>query len=143
MKSRQRAQGSNSSQDSDNVKVIDEVRSQLGDELALVPGQDPRPLSVLHVGKFYPPHRRGVETHLQHLVSHQSAHMSVEVIVANNRAVTETQVLDGARVRVWPPMGPSLRSLFCPSLPWRLTGHSESIIHLHVPNPWADGPLIS
>ena len=123
--------------DSDNVKVIDAVRSQLGDELALVPGKDPRPLSVLHVGKFYPPHRGGVETHLQHLVSQQSAHMSVEVIVANDRAVTETQVLDGAKITRLATYGTIASQPVCPSLPWRLTGHSESIVHLHVPNPWA------
>ena len=122
---------------SDNVKVIDGVRGHLGDAFALVPGTDPRPLSVLHVGKFYPPHRGGVETHLQHLVSHQTPQMSVEVVVANDRPVTETEVLDGAKITRVATMGNFASQPICPSLPWKLTGRNDVIVHLHVPNPWA------
>jgi glycosyltransferase involved in cell wall biosynthesis len=122
---------------SDNVRVIDGVRGHLGDAFALVLGTDPRPLSVLHVGKFYPPHRGGVETHLRYLVSRQTSQMSVEVVVANDRAVTETELLDGAKITRVATMGSFASQPICPSLPWKLTGRKDVIVHLHVPNPWA------
>jgi glycosyltransferase involved in cell wall biosynthesis len=123
--------------DSATVGVIPDVSSQLGDESALVPGNEVRSLSVLHIGKFYPPHRGGVETHLHHLVAHQSSRMSVEVVVANDRAVTETEILDGAKITRVATLGTVASLPICPSLPWKLAGHKESIVHLHVPNPWA------
>jgi glycosyltransferase involved in cell wall biosynthesis len=102
-------------------------------------GRDSKPErpSVLHIGKFYPPHRGGVENHLQHLVSHQSGHMSVEVVVANDRPVTKTECMDGAQITRVACFGSVASLPICPTLPWKLTGRSESIVHLHVPNPWA------
>lgn len=123
--------------ESDSVKVTEQVRSQLGDEFALVPGTEPRSLSVLHIGKFYPPHRGGVESYLHQLVSRQSSRMSVEVVVANDRAVTETEMLDGAKITRVATFGSVASLPICPTLPWNLSGHHESIVHLHVPNPWA------
>ena len=123
--------------DSDSFEAIHQKKTQLGDELALVPGNDVRLQSVLHIGKFYLPHRGGVETHLHHLVSHQSSRMSVEVVVANERPVTEIEVLDGARITRVACLGTVASLPICPSLPWKLTGRHESIVHLHVPNPWA------
>jgi glycosyltransferase involved in cell wall biosynthesis len=121
----------------DTVEVRQQVSSQLGDESALVTGNQPRQLSVLHIGKFYPPHRGGVETHLHHLVSYQTSRMSVEVVVANDRAATEIEVIDGAKITRVASYGTLASLPICPSLPWKLTGHKESIVHLHVPNPWA------
>ncbi|MGB2667137.1 MAG: hypothetical protein WAK48_24265, partial [Candidatus Acidiferrum sp.] len=103
----------------------------------MVTGNQPRKLSVLHIGKFYPPHRGGVETHLHHLVSYQTSRMSVEVVVANDRAATETEMIDGAKITRVASYGTVASLPICPSLPWKLTGHKESIVHLHVPNPWA------
>jgi glycosyltransferase involved in cell wall biosynthesis len=115
------------------VKTIDQTRSE-----PLFAAGNKRDLpSVLHVGKFYPPHRGGVETHLQHLVSHQSGHMSVEVVVANDRPMTQTELMDGARITRVACLGSVASLPICPTLPWKLTGRSESILHLHVPNPWA------
>jgi glycosyltransferase involved in cell wall biosynthesis len=122
---------------SDNFEVIQQARTQLGDELALVLGNEGRPASVLHIGKFYLPHRGGVETHLHYLVAHQSSRMSVDVVVANERPVTETEIIDGARITRVACYGTLASLPLCPSLPWKLTGRSESIVHLHVPNPWA------
>ena len=121
---------------SDNFEIIRQPRTHVGDELALVPSNEGA-LSILHIGKFYLPHRGGVETHLHHLVSHQSSRMSVEVVVANERPVTETEVLDGARITRVACFGSVASLPICPSLPWKLTRRNESIVHLHVPNPWA------
>ena len=96
-----------------------------------------RPARILHIGKYYPPHVGGIETHLHYLVSHQSPLLPVEVVVANERAVTRTEVMDGAKITRVASFGTWASQPVCPSLPWALAGHSESMVHLHLPNPWA------
>ncbi|MGC1604290.1 MAG: glycosyltransferase [Candidatus Acidiferrum sp.] len=102
------------------------------------------PASVLHIGKYYPPHAGGMETHLRNLVSHQSARMSVEVVVASDRGMTQSEILDGARITRVASLGTVASQPICPTLPWELTGHGECMVHLHLPNPWgAQSYLIS
>jgi glycosyltransferase involved in cell wall biosynthesis len=122
---------------SDSVEVKQREDRLLGNEGALNVGHLDRPLSVLHIGKFYPPHRGGVETYLRHLVCEQVGQMAVEVVVANDRALTETGSVDGARVTRVACFGTIASQPICPSLPWKLIGRDDSIVHLHVPNPWA------
>ena len=108
-----------------------------GDEGALIRGTVRCPTSILHVGKYYSPHVGGMETHLRHLVSHQSSLLPVEVVVANDRPVTEREVVDGAEITRVAFFGTLASQPICPSLPWKLAGHNESLVHLHLPNPWA------
>ena len=103
----------------------------------MISGQATRPLSVLHIGKYYPPHVGGMETHLRQLVCHQTSRMSVAAVVANDEPVTRTEVLDGARITRVACYGTIASQPMCPSLPWNLAGHSESIVHIQLPNPWA------
>jgi len=63
--------------------------------------------------------------------------LPVEVVVANERAVTRTEVMDGARITRVASFGTWASQPVCPSLPWVLAGRSESMVHLHLPNPWA------
>jgi glycosyltransferase involved in cell wall biosynthesis len=121
---------------SDTVEV-NKQSGRPGHHSALMPIDDDHPLSVLHIGKYYPPHRGGVETHLHHLVSHQTSRMAVEVVVANDRGVTETERVDGATVTRVASLGTVASMPICPTLPLKLRGRLESIVHLHVPNPWA------
>jgi glycosyltransferase involved in cell wall biosynthesis len=95
------------------------------------------PASILHIGKGYPPQVGGIETHLRDLVCHQSSLMRVEVVVANDRPLTRTEVLDGARITRVASFGKLASQPLCPSLPWNLTGQRETLVHLHLPNPWA------
>ena len=66
--------------------------------------------------------------------------MSVEVVVANvvanARLATETEILDGARITRVACFGILASQPICPTLPWKLKGRSDSIVHLHLPNPW-------
>ena len=94
-------------------------------------------VSVLHIGKYYPPHPGGIETQLKNLVVHQSSKMPVEVVVANDGVTTRTERLDGAEVTKVACFGKIASLPLCPSLPWNLSGRTASIVHLHVPNPWA------
>jgi glycosyltransferase involved in cell wall biosynthesis len=93
--------------------------------------------SVLHIGKHYPPHVGGIETHVRDLVSHQSADMRVEVVVANDAPVTVTESLDGAKVTRVASLGTLASQPICPSMPWKLMGRNEQIVHMQLPNPWA------
>ena len=42
-------------------------------------------MKVLHVGKFYPPHMGGIETHMQVLCRELQGEVDVEVLVANDK----------------------------------------------------------
>ena len=97
--------------------------------------------SVLHIANYYAPHRGGLETQVRDLVTWQSSRMSVEVVVANvvagARARTVMEVMDGARITRVACLGIVASQPICPTLPWRLKGRSDSIVHLHLPNPQA------
>jgi rhamnosyl/mannosyltransferase len=117
----------------DDVEVI----AGGGEKPLLAQVAETYPTSVLHIGKFYRPHTGGMETHLGHLVSYQSARMAVEVVVANDRPVNKNELLDGARITRVASFGSLASQPICPWLPMKLAGRSESIVHLHLPNPWA------
>jgi glycosyltransferase involved in cell wall biosynthesis len=95
------------------------------------------PSSILHIGKHYPPHRGGIETYLRELVRYQSHLMRVEVVVANKRAATCIEHLDGARISRIASLGTIASQPVCPSLPWALANRDEALVHLHLPNPLA------
>lgn len=96
-----------------------------------------RAASILHIGKHYPPDTGGIEMHLRDLVRYQSSLMRVEVVVANKRATTCIENLDGARISRIASLGTIASQPICPSLPWALANRDESIVHLHLPNPLA------
>jgi glycosyltransferase involved in cell wall biosynthesis len=116
--------------------VVD-LGPETGVDSTLISGNIRRSAGILHIGKYYPPHVGGIETHLQYLVSHQSPLLPVEVVVANDQAVTQTEAVDGAELTRVASFGTFASQPICPSLPWILAGHSESMVHLHLPNPWA------
>jgi len=103
----------------------------------MIYGKGHYPDSILHIGKYYPPHLGGMETHVRDLVSHQSAETRVEVVVAGDAPVTKTEVLDGARVTRVAAFGTLASQPICPSMPWNLSGRDEKIVHMQMPNPWA------
>ena len=55
-------------------------------------------LRVLHVGKFYAPHRGGMETHLQTLCEGLRASVDLTVVVASPDRHTTREVVDGVPV---------------------------------------------
>lgn len=94
-------------------------------------------MRVLHIGKFYPPHRGGIETHLQTLCRGLSHSVDIEVIVANedHRAAVER---DGAvLVHRLPRLCDVGGASICPTLVSAILRTQADIIHLHTPNPLA------
>ncbi len=92
-------------------------------------------MRVLHVGKYYPPHRGGMEAYLRQLAIHQSRTMDVEVIVANNEANTRSECADGVTVTRLARFGVLASMPITPTMPWYLNSRSTDIVHLHTPNP--------
>jgi len=96
-----------------------------------------RPIRVLHVGKFYPPHMGGMETHLRDLASCLSSNMQVEVVVSNDSWRTEHQVVDGVSVRKLATLGVFASAPVSPTMALEIRRTTADIVHLHFPNPAA------
>jgi rhamnosyl/mannosyltransferase len=92
---------------------------------------------VLHVGKFYPPHKGGIESHLGALCAGLSASIETEALVANEGPETVLETIDGVRVtRVGTLFNLSAASV-CPGLGRRIREADADIVHIHLPNPTA------
>lgn len=96
-----------------------------------------RKLRVLHVGKFYPPHMGGIETHLQTLCSGLRKFLDLRVIVANDQNAEANETLDGVPVTRLPTRLTLASTPLCLGMVAKLRNSESDIIHLHVPNPMA------
>lgn len=92
---------------------------------------------ILHIGKFYPPHKGGMEIHLQELCRPLTDDFDVNVIVANSRR--RNQVEDDGKVRVCRlgNVASVASSAICPSMIAEIRRTTADIVHLHLPNPTA------
>ena len=94
-------------------------------------------MRILHLGKFYPPHRGGIETHLQTLCRELSKSAAIEVIVANDRQGDETELLEGVKVRRLRPLLNVAAAPICQRMIQEIRATPADLVHLHVPNPYA------
>jgi len=94
-------------------------------------------LRVLHVGKFYPPHMGGIETHLQGLCGELSKLADVRVTVSSDDRTGSHEVLDGVRVTRVPTQFTLASAPFCFGMAANIRDSSADIVHLHLPNPTA------
>ena len=93
--------------------------------------------SVLHVGKFYPPARGGMEKVLQVLCEAERADVNSRVLVANDRRATVHETLNGVpvtRVAAWKKVG---AVALCPTFPYWLRKLEGDVMVVHEPNPVA------
>jgi rhamnosyl/mannosyltransferase len=94
-----------------------------------------RRIKVLQVGKFYPPHMGGIETHMQVLCRELQNEIDVEVLVANDSARDEESWEGRVKItRVGTRFSISSAPV-CPSLPAKIRRAKADIVHLHLPNP--------
>ena len=93
---------------------------------------------ILHVGKFYPPHKGGMETHLRDLCERLQTQADVRVVVAasSGRKTTEA-IVNGVRVRREATLFNLGASPVCPGLAREIRHSRADIVHLHFPNPAA------
>lgn len=93
---------------------------------------------LIHLGKYYYPAPGGMETHLYDLCNQLKDKFDIQVLVANTRAKTVTEKVEGVNVKRIANLGELFSSPICPSFPLhlaRLNGSAEAIIQLHLPNP--------
>ena len=101
------------------------------------PYGDCRRLKVLHVGKFYPPHMGGIETHMQALCGELRNLVDLRVIVASNDYSAAEEVLDGVAVSRVATRLTLASTPLCPGMISKIRNDRSDIIHLHLPNPVA------
>jgi len=94
-------------------------------------------MRILHLGKFYPPHRGGIETYLESLCRELSKSAVIDVIVANDRPGDETELLEGVKVRRLHSILNVAAAPICPRMIQEIRATPADIVHLHVPNPYA------
>lgn len=94
-------------------------------------------MRVLHLGKFYPPAKGGMETILALICERTSQHVKNRVLVANTTASTVEErhgSIDVLRVAAVARIG---AVAVCPRMPFALAREEADIIVLHEPNPMA------
>lgn len=95
------------------------------------------PLRILHVGKFYPPARGGMEQVIQVLAEGERPAVATSVLVANAGRATVHETVNGVPVtRVGTARQVGSVSV-CPTLPWWMRQASTDLMVIHEPNPTA------
>lgn len=93
--------------------------------------------SVLHLGKFYPPHHGGIETHVRDLAVRQARTGRVTVIAANSERQNERATIEDVDVIRVARVGTIASMPVCPGLTKAIRGCPADLVHLHTPNPGA------
>jgi glycosyltransferase involved in cell wall biosynthesis len=96
-----------------------------------------RRLKVLHVGKFYPPHMGGIETHLQALCGELCRLADVRVTVASDDRTGSEEMLDGVEVTRLPTQFTLAAAPICTGMVANIRDSGADIVHIHLPNPTA------
>jgi len=94
-------------------------------------------LSVLHVGKFYPPHMGGIETHLQALCGALRNHADVRVIVSSEDRNMVEEMVDSVPVARLATLITAFSTSISPGMVSRIRNSGAGLVHVHLPNPAA------
>jgi glycosyltransferase involved in cell wall biosynthesis len=96
-----------------------------------------RKLKILHVGKYYPPHPGGIETHLATLCDSLRKWCECEVLVASEGRRSSDAVVDGVRVRRLATWTKLAGAPACPAMIPEIARSDADVVHLQWPNPMA------
>lgn len=92
-------------------------------------------LKILHVGKFYPPHKGGIESHVQVLCRQLQKVADIQVLVANENSNDE-ECWDGqVKIVRAGARGKISSAPLCFSMPRKIKQARANLIHIHLPNP--------
>jgi rhamnosyl/mannosyltransferase len=94
-------------------------------------------MKVLHLGKFYPPAKGGMETILELLCVRTAEQVVNRVLVANTRRVTSEERHGGVTVVRLPTLMTVGSVAVTPTLPLQLAREQADVIVIHEPNPMA------
>ena len=92
-------------------------------------------LKIAQIGKYYPPHIGGIETHLQALCNGLKGSHDVQVFVAGDRRRDADAIVDGVAVHRLGIQFSIAGAPVCPTMPWKIYRAGADIIHIHLPNP--------
>lgn len=92
-------------------------------------------IRVLQVGKFYPPYRGGIESHLQALCHELKRFVEVEVLVANEARHGSESEIDGVKVKRLGRLFSVGETPVCLRLAGEIRRSGAALVHLHVPHP--------
>jgi rhamnosyl/mannosyltransferase len=94
-------------------------------------------LRVLHVGKYYPPYKGGMESHLKILSHELKGEVDLKVLVANGERQTRNEHIDGVDVTRVGKLFDFSAAPVCPGLVREIRNSKADVVHLHWPNPTA------
>ncbi len=92
---------------------------------------------ILHLGKYYPPVRGGIETVVETLTRGEAEWAESSALVLNERYVTTFEHRDGVAVRRVGRVARAGSVSLAPTLPLWLARADADILVLHEPNPMA------
>lgn len=94
-----------------------------------------RRLRVLHVGKFYPPHHGGMETHVQTLCEELRRDVDVQVLVASDDRRTVRETINGVPVTRIGTKAMVASASVNPGMARAIREARADVVHFHHPNP--------
>ena len=97
----------------------------------------PGAVRVLHVGKFYPPSRGGMEKVLQVLAEAERSVVDNHVLVANEGPSTIRETVNGVPVTRVGSITRVGAVAVCPAFPWWMRALDADVMVVHEPNPVA------
>jgi rhamnosyl/mannosyltransferase len=92
-------------------------------------------LRVVQIGKYYPPHIGGIETHLQALCGGLKESHDMQVFVAGDRRRDVDTIVDGVAVHRLGIQFKIAGAPVCPTMPWKIRRAGADLVHIHLPNP--------
>src|SRR4051812_10064201 len=94
-------------------------------------------IRVLHVGKFYPPSRGGMEKVLQVLAEAEHVAVDNHVLVANEGRDTVHEELNGVHITRVGALTRVGAVAVCPTFPFWMRKLDADVMVVHEPNPVA------
>lgn len=91
--------------------------------------------SVLQVGKYYPPHMGGIETHLEALSLALQPLLDLRVVVCGDSSKTLSEARDGVAIDRAGRWFEVASTALCPGIVSMIRRSESEIVHLHLPNP--------
>jgi rhamnosyl/mannosyltransferase len=89
----------------------------------------------LQLGKYYPPYKGGIESHLHLLCSELKAEVDLDVVVCNTGGRTVRERVGGIPVTRCAEVAHLASTSLCPTMPLELSRRDYDVIHLHFPHP--------